>query len=357
MPILSATDAITPAFRHAWQQMFKPIRFAFWWRIAVLGLFTGEFAGGGGFSPPSFPAQSGGTHRSNPFPAQLGWFTPTHIIEIAALGAVVVIVLTLIFVYINSILRFVLFDAVLHANPRIGEGWRKWRQQGRQFFTWQLLLALAGWMLVFVCLLLPLFFLFTSHHIGFWFMDAIAVATLVLGFLVMVGLGLALNIAAVLAKDFIVPMMALEGITWQEGWRRFRIISAGHAGEYVIYLLMKFVLRIAAGILHTIAMLIPIFILMIPAVILIIAGVAIGAGSTAVVKALLITVGIIGGVILFLVFLALSALAGAPIAYFFPAYSIYFFAGRYEPLGRIVFPPPPIPPPMMPEPNPPLAPA
>ena len=341
MPVLSPTEAISPAWNHTIRQMFQPVRFSFWWRIAVLGLFTGEFAGGGGFTTPNLPAHTGGTHQAHAFPADLGWFTPTHIIELAVISSIAFLVFTLVFVYINSILRFVLFDAVLHANPKIAEGWRKWRSQGRQFFTWQLVLALTGWLVLFVCLFLPLFFLFTSHHIGFWFMDAVAVVTIVLGFLTMVLLVLALNIAAVLAKDFIVPMMALEGITWQQGWRRFRAISAGHAGEYVIYLLMKFVLRIAAGMLHALAMLIPFVILLIPTMILVVAGVAIGAGSTAVVKALLITIGIIGGLILFLVFLALSALAGAPIAYFFPAYSIYFFAGRYEPLGRVVFPQPP----------------
>jgi hypothetical protein len=37
---------------------------------------------------------------------------------------------------------------------------------------------------------------------------------------------------------------------------------------------------------------------------------------------------------------ALMALIGAPVAFFFPSYAIYFFAGRYEALGRIVFPVP-----------------
>ena len=61
MPVLSATECVTPAFRHTTQQMFRPFRLSFWLRIAVLGLFTGEFAGEGfhGNFPGSFPGHAG----------------------------------------------------------------------------------------------------------------------------------------------------------------------------------------------------------------------------------------------------------------------------------------------------------
>ena len=65
---------------------------------------------------------------------------------------------------------------------------------------------------------------------------------------------------------------------------------------------------------------------------------------------MLITMAIVRGLILLTVFVAFSAITGAPIAFFFPAYTaIYFFAGRYAALGRIVFlapPAPPVPPPV-----------
>jgi hypothetical protein len=83
-----------------------------------------------------------------------------------------------------------------------------------------------------------------------------------------------------------------------------------------------------------------IVILAIPTVFLVIAGVAVGAGATVVAKALLVTLGIVLGLLLGALVMALSAFIGAPVAFFFPAYAIYFFAGRYEPLGRIVFPAP-----------------
>ena len=41
MPI-SAVDAISPAFEHTKQQLFKPFRFGQWTRLAFVGLLAGE---------------------------------------------------------------------------------------------------------------------------------------------------------------------------------------------------------------------------------------------------------------------------------------------------------------------------
>jgi hypothetical protein len=330
--------------------MFRPFRLSFWLRIAVLGLFTGEFAGEGfhGNFPGSFPGHAGnmghaGTHA--PFPWHLEWFTLAHIVPAVIIFALFMIALTLIFLYISSTLRFVLFDAVLHGDARIGEGWRKWRETGRRYLVWQLLLALAGWGLLISCLIVPLLMLF-PNHIGFWHIDAQAIIVLAIGFFAMMVLGFVMAIATILAKDFVVPIMALEGVGWQEGWRRYLDIARGHASEYVIYFLMKIVLRIVAGIGHGIITFFVALLFAIPVAIAAIVGVSIGVGATMVVKALLITMAIVAGLLLLAVFVAISAFTGAPIAFFFPAYSIYFFAGRYAPLGRIVFPAPPPPPPV-----------
>jgi hypothetical protein len=348
VPVLSATDCVTPAFHHTTQQMFRNFRFSFWLRIAILGLFTGEFAGEGfhGNFPssfPSHPASAGHAGAHAPFPWHPGWFTMAHVVPLVLGVVAVMILLTLIFLYISSTLRFVLFNAVLFGDPHIRSGWRRWRETGRKFLVWQLILAFAGWMLLIGFLLIPLLVLFPKH-IGFWHIDATAIVTLGLGFFALMVTGLAMAIVSILAKDFVVPIMALQSAGWQEGWRRFLAIARGHASEYVIYFLMKIVLRIGAGIAHGIIMFLFAMLIAVPVVIAVIAGVAVGAGATMVVKALLITIGIVMGLIVLTVFIALSAFTGAPIAFFFPAYSIYFFAGRYEPLGRIVFPAPPAPP-------------
>jgi hypothetical protein len=347
VPALSPTECITPAFRHTVRQVFQPFRFGFWVRIAILGLFAGEIGGGGGFNVPSgIPSGhggSGGGHFPPHVPWNMGWFTLPHILMLAAVVGLAFFLVMLVFLYINSIFRFILFDAVLRGNALIGEGWRRWRDTGRNFFVWQLLLGLAMWGFILVLVALPLFFLLAGHHLGRDHIDPLSIVVLVLGVLAVIVLAIIVAIVAILAKDFLVPIMALERVGWQEAWGQFRAIARGHASEYVIYFLMKFVLRIGAGIAHGIIVFLVVMILAIPAVIAVVAGIAIGVGASMAVKALLITIGIVAGILFFAVTMAFSAFVGAPIAFFFPAYSIYFFAGRYEPLGRIVFPAPPPP--------------
>jgi hypothetical protein len=325
-------------------QMFRPFRFAFWARLAVLGLLTAEVGGGGfgGGTPGSIPKGSIPNQHGMHWPPAWHptWFAPTHIFQIVFAVILVAIVFTLIFVYINSVLRFVLFNAVLRGDARIIEGWRKWRDAGRKYFVWQLILAVLGWSVLISCVVVPVLSLFGDHHIGFWFVDEHAFVVLTLTFLVLMLCSLVLALVTVLAKDFVVPAMALEGLGWQDGWKRFLSIARGHASEYMLYFVMKIVLRIVAGIAHSIVVVMLVVILAIPTVALVIAGVAIGVGATLATKALLIAVGIALGLLLGALVMAFSAFVGAPIAFFFPAYSIYFFAGRYEPLGRIVFPAP-----------------
>ena len=324
------------------RQMFQPFRFSFWWRMAVLGIFTGEITGGGGGVPGGIPGNgSGGGHPvAHPFPGGMGWFTPAHILEIALVFVLFVIFVSLIFVYISSILRFVLFDAVLMGHARIREGWRKWREAGRRFFGWNLALLLIGWMCVVACIFLPAYLLFTSHHWGFWYIDGTAIGGLALGVFAMIVAGFAMTFATVLAKDFVVPIMALDDVGWQDGWRRFLVIARDHWSEYVLYLVMKILLRIGIGMVQGAIGFIVSMIVILPAAIFVGFGVAIGIGAATVVKALLITAGIVLFLIVMLLLVAITALIGAPVAFFFPAYAIYFFAGRYEALGRIVFPAP-----------------
>lgn len=134
-------------------------------------------------------------------------------------------------------------------------------------------------------------------------------------------------------------------------------------GKYVVYLLLKLVLSIAAGILFGIAAIVPIVVIVVPAVILVLVGKVVGLGWTVTT----ISLAVILGSILLLILIYLIALVSVPATVFFPAYSIYFFASRYPNLDALLHPvpppaalgstappesPPPEPPPLPPSPEP-----
>lgn len=366
---VSAVDCVQPAIQHTRQQMFTGFRFGQWSRLALVGILAGELhvGGCGGFGNWAQLAQPRQKSGGQEFMAQaFPHIDPARIAQFAGLIAVLVllaIVMFFVFLYINSVFRFILFESVLRRECSIGDGWQRWHGAGKRYFLWQLVLAISTWLSLGLLIGIPLLFMGGagwlkdgSHHIA-----GIA-ATIVLGVGVLLIVLLALTAIQISAKDFLVPIMALEGLDFADGWSRLIGMIRAEPGRYVVYILLKFALLIAAGILFTIVAMIPALIIIIPTVLIVIAGVA--AGLTWNVAT--ISLAVIFGVIAFVVLMYLIALASAPATVFFPAYAMYFFAARYPQLGALLNPvpapaapalettpePPPFSPPLPPSPQP-----
>lgn len=369
MPI-SAVDCVQPAIQHAREQLFRPFRWGQWSRLALVGILAAELNSGGCNFPSSFVKHHG--RKSDDllprgFPGGIPHIDPAHLAQFALLIGVALLafaVLVLVFMYINSVFRFILFDSVLRRECAIGEGWQRWRHAGRRFFLWQLVyqFAVAGLLLVAVGIPALLFFLsgvFSSpmQHVG-----RFAGAVILLGFLFLASILIAAAVRT-LARDFLVPLMALEHLDFADAWSRLLALIRVEPGRYVIYLFLKVVLAIAAAIVFGILAIIPVLIVVLPAVILFFVGKAMGLGWTVIT----ISLAIISGSLLLLVLIYVIALVSVPATVFFPAYSIYFFAARYPNLNAILYPaptpappqpaaapenPPPEPPPLPPTPEP-----
>jgi hypothetical protein len=283
-----------------------------------------------------------------------GWppFNPAHISEhigqfigLIVVGIFAAIVLAFVFLYINSVFRFILFDSVLRRQCSIGEGWQKWRRAGGRFFLWQIVFLIATWLSLAVLVGLPLALAFAAgwttnlrEHIG----------RLIVGGLLLVGLfvvfALAAAVVQVLAKDFLVPIMALEDLDFADGWHRLLAMIRQEKGRYAVYLLLKLVLSIAAGILFTIIAIIPALFVFVPAAVAVVAGHAAGLGWSVTT----ISLAIIFGTLLLLLLIYLIALVCVPATVFFPAYAMYFLASRYPNLDMLLNPAPTPPAPDLP---------
>ena len=148
----------------------------------------------------------------------------------------------------------------------------------------------------------------------------------------------------VLTKDFVVPQMALEDIGAVEGWRRLWPMIQAEQGGYAAYVGMKIVLAIAAGIVIGIVSLILGLIVAIPAAVVGIIAVLTGKTAGMTWNVFTITLAVVVGCILLAIFLYFVSLIAVPAIVFFPAYAMYFFAARYQPLSLILYPPlPPAP--------------
>ncbi len=352
----SAVDVISTAFDHTRQQLTQPFHWGQWVRLAALALATGELSSGGGCS--NAWSRLGGLSNA-PHPSQ-NFIDPKDVlrgIDPALIGTLLMValigglVLMLVWIYVSSISRFVLFDTVLRKRcDSLSAGWQRWQGPGMSYFWWQLALAIVSMgvaAVLFLPLLLPVLAALKNHrHLGPELVLAFLPMALVFGIF-----GLCMLVLVVLAKDFVVPIMAVDGVGVMEGWRRLldrvKAEKAGFAG----YLGMKVVLSIGAsvvfGILSGIAALVVIIPVGIAAGVILIVCKGAGLGW----NAFTITAAIVAGTLILALLFCVIALVCVPVAVFFPAYAMYFLADRFPPLHARLYPAAP------PLPIPPLAPA
>jgi hypothetical protein len=352
---ISAADTITLAFQHTKRQLIQPFRFWQWTRLAIVGLLAGEMGNGSSIPNPGTFQQQGTSSRHfladglpNLDPAVLG-----VLIAILVVAGLVFIVA---FMYISSVMRFILFDSVLAKECHIRQGWRRRQGEGWRYFLFQLAFSavMLGGLIVLVGIPLGI-----AYVVGWLKEPNEHVAPLVVGgillFLVLVAFFILAAVVHVLIKDFVVPQMALENIGVLDGWRRLWPMMQGEKGGYAAYIGMKIVLAIGASIVIGIVSIILVFLILIPAALAgVLAGMA-GKAAGLTWDVYTITLAVVTGCIVFAGLMYLVALISVPAIVFFPAYSIYFFAPRYPALSVALYGPPPAPPeppPFLPAPEP-----
>ena len=368
MPV-SAVDSVHPALQHTRQMLFTRFRWGQWSRLALVGILAAELHVGGCSFPNLGKSWGHIPHQTQGFlpSSRLPWGFPPidstalsehlgQFIGLIMVGVFALVVLGFIFLYINSVFRFILFDSVLRRECSITEGWRRWHRAGGRFFLWQIVFQISASIFFLILLGVPLALALAAG----WMTDIKQhVGRMIVGVIALVGLFLFFILVAaavrVLARDFLVPIMALEDLDFADGWHRLLaiIMAAREKGRFVVYLLLKLVLSIAAAILFGIIAIFPVLFMLIPAVVAIVAGRAAGLSwnvST-------ISLSIIFGTMLLFVLIYLIALVCVPATVFFPAYAMYFLAARYPNLDALlnpVPPPAPEPSPVLETPVPPL---
>jgi hypothetical protein len=356
---VSAVDCVQPALQHTREQLFTRFRFGQWSRLALVGILAAELHVGGcnfgnfGGSWPRGPHKSGSEFLpSSTLPSAWPPFNPAHIsahfgqlIGLIVVGIFIAIVLAFVFLYINSVFRFILFDSVLRRQCSIGDGWRKCYRAGGRFFLWQIVFLIATWLFLAALVGLPLALALAAG----WTTDLTQhVGRLIVGVILFVGLLLVFVLTAavvqVLAKDFLVPIMALENLDFADGWHRLLAMIGREKGRYAVYLLLKLVLSIAAAILFGIIAIIPALFVVVPGVVAVVAGHTAGLGWSVTT----ISLAIIFGTLLLFLLIYLIALVCVPATVFFPAYAMYFLAARYPNLDALLHPAPTPPAPELP---------
>jgi hypothetical protein len=332
---LSAVDAISPAFNRMKRQLFQPFRFAQWIRYAVVGFLAGEVSTAGGCNlrlPFGSSSQRAGEFQLQAPMAARGLLMTAGVAVLVILALVAIVTL----LYVSSRMRFVLFDSVIAGECQIARFWSRRGGPALRFFVWQILF---GFVLLGIVALLLGGPLAVAFSLGLLRNPRAHLALFILGALVIGLVLLAVVFSAagvyVLAKDFVVPQIALENVTATQGWQQLWTMMKAEPGSYAGYIGMKVLLSVAAFVIVGVALFI---VLLVP---ILVTGALLVIGTRSAVltwNPFTIALAIVFGVILLAALLTIAGLASAPAIVFFPAFSMYFFADRYAPLRAALFP-------------------
>jgi hypothetical protein len=344
---LSAIDAFGPAFARVRAMLFRPFRLGAWLKIGLIGLLGGgAVVAGGGFNfrapsvPPNVP------HGDLP-PGAEDIYRAIRSIHLAdyfhvfVIVVAVIIVFALIFLYLFCRFRFILFDSVVTGQPDIGRGWRKYDSQANRYFGFWLVFRLVTWGVMVLVVGLPLWRAYKSgvfsgdNSLPAFFAVFASIA------LAAIAASIVFAIVSTLAKDFVMPVLALDDLSLGDAWSAVWRVVVSEPGAWAAYMGMKLLCAIGSWIVLSIAFVVA----MIPASILI--GIPVGILVLAGVLAFK-TLGVLAGIIICSIaallaaagFLCLLLILTAPVSVFFASYAFYFFGGRYPKLAALLWPQP-----------------
>jgi hypothetical protein len=352
---LSAIDAFAPAFARVRAMLFHPFRLGTCLKIGLIGVLGGgAIVSGSGvnYHIPANPRNA--PHGGLPPNAEdiLRAIRSIHLADyfnVFVIVIAVIVVLALIFLYLFCRFRFILFDSVVTGQADIESGWRKYGSQANRYFGFWLVFRLVTWGALFLIVGVPLWKAYKSgifsgdNSLPIFFA---IIASVALGAIVV---GLAFAIVSTLAKDFVMPVLALDDLSVGDAWSAVWRVAASEPGAWAAYMGMKLLCAIGSSIALSVAFVIA----MLPALIVI--GIPVGLLVLLGVVAFK-TIGAVFGIIIACVavllaaagFICLLLILTAPISVFFTSYALYFFGGRYPKLAALLSPQPVPPAPISP---------
>ncbi|MGE5280210.1 MAG: hypothetical protein ACM3L6_05670 [Deltaproteobacteria bacterium] len=261
--------------------------------------------------------------------------TPAGVIAVSA-GAFVFIVLTLVLMWLGARFRFVWYDAVVNNDASVKAPFLKYAAQGDSLFGFFLALGSAS----LACIGLLAWWGYRGVEASgvlkqggspHWGTLIGALLPVILLFILLLAV---LAVLALFVDHFVVTIMALEGVGFRTGWRKFTALLRQNVKNVVLFTLLVFGLSIAGAIALAIATWILIIVLLLAG------GLFFGlmyllAVALLKLKIVFVALAVLIGLPLLLAAILLLMSLSLPLAVFFRCFSLYFIGsleGGYAPL-------------------------
>ncbi|MBP2145064.1 hypothetical protein J2129_000518 [Methanofollis sp. W23] len=216
------------------KSLLWPFHAGIWLRLAVIALFIG---GAGGFNPFSYNFGGADQIDQAGVPSDLGLTDPTILLIVGG-----VLLLGLLFLYLGSVFQFVFVDCLSSGEVSLSRTFGLRTGKGLRLFLFQVLLIL---LLIAAMALLVVLFVLPAAAVG--------EASILLGLVVLIPalllLALLFGVVFLFTTDFVVPVMIARDCGVIEGWKKVWGFLVADLKNTLVYLVTRFILGIVVGII------------------------------------------------------------------------------------------------------------
>ena len=252
----SALDAAQRAIEHTRRHLF-PFRFERWLVLGCVAFLDqcGRRSGMAGFNVPGGPGGGGGGGGPDEGLAKVVQWLATHAVIVAAVAAAVLTVVIgfmAVVLWLNSRGVFMYVDNVASGRADFERPWREHATRAASYFAWSFGLALAtmvGCLLLLAAGVVAVVALVSGPR-GSGLAAGLGLAAILVLFL---GLILVASLASVALHDFVAPLQIRAGVGCGAGIRLLRDLVRAQPGAFVIYVLLKILFSIVAGVVLLVA--------------------------------------------------------------------------------------------------------
>lgn len=231
--------------------LFRPFDLSRWFVIAFAAFLSGAW-GNGGFNPGRLGNFGSGNwkYRSTSHGNWASdWAMPAWGIVLIIVGALVVLALILVLMWVTSRGRFIFTDCVVRNRAAIAEPWHEFRREGNSFFLFSLAIAFVAMLLTVILILIIVVPLgvFSGNR------DAAGFGVTAIITLIVFGLAwVVFSLFFALVSQFMVPVMYRRRCSAKDAFLDVARLVLRHPGPFILLVLFGIVLALAVGIIGTV---------------------------------------------------------------------------------------------------------
>src|ERR1700748_727408 len=237
------------AFEWMKAMLFRPFDIAKWLTIAFAAFIAGNFGGGGGnnFSRLGRLGNGGWKYRSETHGQLAHWDATPWIIGMVAGVFLMVIVLSLVWMWVSSRGKFIFTDCIVKNRGAIGEPWREYLRGGNSYFLFSVVVAAGAFVIVAVAGLFVWLCFFRMNG------DDAGPGT-VIGIIALIVIGLIWLVFALffgVVSTFMVPVMYRRRCLAREAFVDVAKLLLANPGPFILFVLFGIALVIGVAVVGT----------------------------------------------------------------------------------------------------------